>query len=222
MTGTFLFIMLLYLWLMLLLVVIWITATHFSGASPSSIYVNYSASKLVQPELYQTLSRYTSITPVLKKFHFLPVKLHIVFKTATSFFTQVFLGILLDIFLSTAFLIVPGAVKVVVISLSFQSSTLLFINLSNSLVILLLPLFGMLFQMRFVPLPPKHLSESSLKFTCTLKHAHLSLDHPLAFSVVLDPFSVSGYWFFWFSCTLESSLYGEIKRYKSPIRIRTS
>ena len=43
------------LWLMLLLVAIWITATHFSGASPSSIYANYSASKIVQPELYVKL-----------------------------------------------------------------------------------------------------------------------------------------------------------------------
>ena len=54
MSGSFLLMMLLYLWLMLLLVVSWITATHFSGASPSSIYVNYSASKTVLPELYQT------------------------------------------------------------------------------------------------------------------------------------------------------------------------
>ena len=31
-----------------------ITATHFSGAFPSSIYLNYSASKIVWPELYLT------------------------------------------------------------------------------------------------------------------------------------------------------------------------
>ena len=76
-------------------------------------------------------------------------------------FTQDFLGILLHIFLPTAVLILPGSVKVVAISLSFQSSTLLFINLSNSLVIVLLlmiPLCGMLFQMTFVPLPPWPLS----------------------------------------------------------------
>ena len=54
MSGSFLLTMFLYLWLMLLLVVGWITATHFSGVSPSSIYINYSASKIVQPELYQT------------------------------------------------------------------------------------------------------------------------------------------------------------------------
>ena len=38
----------------LLLVVGWITATHFSGVSASSININYSASKIVQPELCQT------------------------------------------------------------------------------------------------------------------------------------------------------------------------
>ena len=53
MSGSFLLMMLLYLWLMLLLVVGLITVTHYSGVFPSSIYVNYSASKIVQPELYQ-------------------------------------------------------------------------------------------------------------------------------------------------------------------------
>ena len=37
MSGNFLLMLFLYLWLMLLLVVGGITATHFSGASPSSI-----------------------------------------------------------------------------------------------------------------------------------------------------------------------------------------
>ena len=54
MSGGFFLMMLLCLWLMLLLVVGWITATYFSGASPSSIYGNYSVSKTVHPELYQT------------------------------------------------------------------------------------------------------------------------------------------------------------------------
>ena len=54
MSGGFLLMMLLYLWLMLLLVVSWITATHFSGVCPNSIYANYSASKIEQAELYQT------------------------------------------------------------------------------------------------------------------------------------------------------------------------
>ena len=128
-------------------------------------------------------SRYTSITAVLKKLHWLPVEQRTVFKTATfviSIFTQIFQGILLRIFPPTTVLIVPGAVKVAVISLSFQSSTPLFTNLSNSLVIvlrLMLPLCGMLFLMRFVPLPRWPPSESSSKPTCTPKHTHLSLDH---------------------------------------------
>ena len=78
MSGGFLLIMFLCLWQMLLLVVGWITATHFSGASPSSIYTNYSAARIVS-----NTSRYTSITPVLKKLHWLPVEQRTVFKTAT-------------------------------------------------------------------------------------------------------------------------------------------
>ena len=54
MSGSFLLMVLMYLWLMLLLVISWITATHFSGVSKSSVYINYSTSKIVQPELYQT------------------------------------------------------------------------------------------------------------------------------------------------------------------------
>ena len=134
---------------------------------------------------------------MLKKLHWLPVEQHTVFKIVTIVYKFLHTGFpryLLHIFLPTAVLIVPGAVKVVAISLSFQSSTLLFTYMSNSLVIvllLMLQLFGMLFQMRFMPLPLSPLSESSLKPTCTSKHTHPSLDHPLGFSVVLDPASVS-------------------------------
>ena len=52
MSGGFLLVMLLYLWPMLLLVVGWITVTHFSGVSLSSIFVNYSVSKTVHLESY--------------------------------------------------------------------------------------------------------------------------------------------------------------------------
>ena len=113
-------------------------------------------------------SQYTSITTVLKPHLFI------------SIFTQVFPGILLHIFLPTAVVIVPGTVKLVVISFSFHRFTLLFIKLSNSLVIvllLMLPLYGMFFLMRLVPLLPWLPSESSLKPTCTPTHTHLSLDH---------------------------------------------
>ena len=110
--------------------------------------IQHSAARIVSKT-----SRYTSITPVLKKLHCFLRQPHL----STSSFTQVFLGILLYIFLSIAAFIVPRAVKVLVISLSFQSSTCLFINLSNSLVIvllLMLPIFGMLSQMSLVPHPP--------------------------------------------------------------------
>ena len=131
-------------------------------------------------------SRYTSRTPVLKKLHWLPVEQHTVFKAATlvyKYLHKVFPGILPHIFLPTAVLIVPGAVKVVVISLSFQSFALLFINVSNSLVIVLL----------LMPLPPWPPSESSLKPTCTKRIPTLAWIIPLAFSMVLDPSYVPGY-----------------------------
>ena len=51
MSGFFLLMMLLYLWPMLLLVVGLTILTRFSGVSLSSIFVNYSASKIVQLEL---------------------------------------------------------------------------------------------------------------------------------------------------------------------------
>ena len=136
---------------------------------------------------------------MLKKLHRLPVEQRVVIKTATHVYRFLHTGFpryFAPYLLPTAVHIAPSSAKVVAISLSFQSSTLLFINLSSSLVLvllLMLPLFGMLFQMRFVPLHPWPLSENSLKPTCTPKHIHHGLDHPLVFSVVLDPSSVSGY-----------------------------
>ena len=161
-------------------------------------FIQNSAARIVS-----ITSRYTIITPVLKKLHWLPVEQRTVFKAATLVYKFLHIGFprYFTPYLSSysSSVPVPGAVKVVTLSLSFQSSTLLFINLSNSLIIvllLMLPLCGMLLQMRFVPLPLLPLSESSLKPTFTPKHTHLSLDHPLAFSVVLDPPYASGYWIF--------------------------
>ena len=141
-----------------------------------------------------------------------------------SIFTRLFPGILLHIFLPTAVLIVPDAVKVVVISLSFQSFALLFINLSNSLVIvllLMLPLCGMLFLMRFVHLPPWPPSESSLKPTSTPKHTHLSLDHspcvPHGAWPLLCPWIQKFWWLLFVLLSLRVLLFGEIKRYKSDL-----
>ena len=121
-------------------------------------------------------SRYTSITHVLKKLHWLLVEHHSVFKIATlvyKFLTLVFPSILLHTFLPTAVPTVPGAVRVVVISLSFPSFNPQSINPSNSLVIvllLMLPLFGMLFLRRFVRPPLLPPSENASKPTFTPRH----------------------------------------------------
>ena len=53
-SGSFSLMMCLYLWPVLLLVVGWIIVIFISEVYPSSIYVNYNASKIVQQELYQT------------------------------------------------------------------------------------------------------------------------------------------------------------------------
>ena len=49
----FLLMMLLHLWPLLLLEVSWIIIPYFFGVSLSSTFINYSASKIVQLELYQ-------------------------------------------------------------------------------------------------------------------------------------------------------------------------
>ena len=62
-------------------------------------------------------------------------------------------------------------------------------------MLMILPLFGMLFFMRFVPAPLLPLSESSLKPTqlisYTKAYMRLSLNHPLAFSVKTQPLFLS-------------------------------
>ena len=124
-------------------------------------------------------SRYTSLTPVLKKLYWLPVGQRTMFKTATLVYK----------YLHTSF---PRYFAPYLSSYSSSYSTrqsggnflvipkfaLLFINLSNSLVIvllLMLPLCGMLFQICASPSLASF--RSSLKPTCTPKHTHLSLDH---------------------------------------------
>ena len=94
-------------------------------------------------------SRYTSITPVLKELHWLPVEQRTVFKTATLVYKFLHTGFprYFAPYLSFYSSSYSTRRKVVAIPLSCQSSTRLLINLSNSLVIVLLltlPLFGML------------------------------------------------------------------------------
>ena len=103
-------------------------------------------------------SRYASIIPVLKKLHWLHVEHRLIFKTAILVSLHWFSpSILLHISLPTAVLTIPGTDRVGVISLWFQSSYPLSINQSSGLAIVLLlmpPLFGMLFLVRFVHPPP--------------------------------------------------------------------
>ena len=142
-------------------------------------------------------SRYTSITPVLKKLHWLVVEQCMVYKTATLVYK----------FLHTGF---PRYFASYLSSYSSSYSTRLSQSGGNFLVI---PKFypsvhksvkqfgnsfafdaptvwnGLPDEIRASP----SLASFSLKPTCSPKHIHLSLDHPLVFSVVPDPSSVSGY-----------------------------
>ena len=129
---------------MLLLVVSWIIAILFSEVSPSAVYINYNLSKNSAARIVSNTSRYTSITPVLKKLLWLPVGHHSLFKTVTLVYKFLHTGILLHIFVYCSayntrrsqsgrnFLVVP-------------SSIFMIISLSNNLVIALLsmlPLFA--------------------------------------------------------------------------------
>ena len=124
-------------------------------------------------------SRYTSITPVLKKLHWLPVEQRtatLVYKYLHTGFPRYFAPYLSSYNSSYSTRCSQSSGNFLVI----PKFALLLINLSNSLVmvlLLMLPLCGMLFLRRFVPLPPWPPSENSLKPTCTPKHTHLSLDH---------------------------------------------
>ena len=108
-----------------------------------------------------------------------------------SFSTLVFPSILFHTSLPTAVPTVPGAVRVVVISLSFPSFNPQSIYPSNSLVIvllLMLPLFVMLFLRRFMCTPLLPPSENASKPTFTPRHILLSLTYPWRSPWCLDSF----------------------------------
>ena len=79
-------------WLpMLLLVVGWTTITHFSGVSKFNLHrlqsIQNSAARIVT-----NLSKYTWITPVLRKLHWLPVQFRSEFKLATLVYKFIHTG----------------------------------------------------------------------------------------------------------------------------------
>ena len=120
---------------------------------------------------------------MLKKLHWLPVEQRTVFKTATLVYKFLHTGFpryfapYLSSYSSSYstrsnqsggnFLVIP----------KFYPSVHKSVNSFVIVLLLMHPLCGMLIQMRFMPLPPWPLSDSSLKPTCTPKHTHLSLDH---------------------------------------------
>ena len=138
-------------------------------------------------------SKYTSITPVLKKLHWLPVEQCTVFKTATLVYK----------FLHTGF---PRYFAPYLSTYGSSYSTRCSQSGGNFRVILKfypsvhksVKQFGNSFAF-YAPTVRNALPDeiraspslasfrNSLKPTCTPKHTHLSLDHLLPFSMVLDP-----------------------------------
>ena len=142
-------------------------------------------------------SRYTSITPVLKNLHWLPVQHRSVFKTATLVYKFLHTGFpkYFAPYISSYSSFYNTRRSQSVISLSFPSFNPQSINLSNNLVIVLLsmlPLSGMLFLMRFVRPPLLTPSENGSKPTFTPRHTLLSFTHPCVLRVA-ELFSVPGY-----------------------------
>ena len=141
-------------------------------------------------------SRYTSIIPVLKKLHWLPVEHHSVFKTAIlvdkfhhSGFPKYFAPYISSYSSSYITRHSQSGGNYLVIP-KFQPSVHKSVKQFGYSLLLMLPLFGMLFLMRFFPLSgllqqtPQNLP---------LHQSIPSLVLPLAFSMVLGLFSVPGY-----------------------------
>ena len=109
-------------------------------------------------------SKYTRITPVLKKLHWLPVQFRSEFKLATLVYK--FISILLHIFPRTTIFTILDAGRVLPISLMFQSFNLKFTSPLSSLASvlpLMLPLFGIHSLKTFVHHPLLPLLEPSSK-----------------------------------------------------------
>ena len=105
-------------------------------------------------------TRYTSITPVFKKLHWLPVEQRTEFKTATlvykflhTGFPRYFGPYLSSYSSSYSTRCSQSGGNFLVIAKFYPSVHKSAKQFGNSLL-LMLPLFEMLFQMRFVPLPP--------------------------------------------------------------------
>ena len=150
----------------MLLLVVRVTVTHFSGVFLSSIFINYSVSKIVQVKSYQIPVDICSISPVLKKLHWLLVEHRSVFKTT----------ILVYKFLHTGF---PKYYDSYISSYSSSYSTRHSQSGGNFLVVPKVqpPIHKSIKQFGYsfafdapTRVSPEPLSESSLKPTCTPRY----------------------------------------------------
>ena len=132
--------------------------------------------------------KYTRITPVLRKLHWLPFQFHSEFKLATLVYKFIHTGfpnISLHIYPHTALLTILDVVRVLPISSMYQNFNLKFTSPLSSLASvlpLMLPLFGIHFLKTFVHHPLLPLLERSSKPISTQRHIPLS-----SFSLMASP-----------------------------------
>ena len=119
--------------------------------------------------IFTNSGKYTQITPVLRKLHWLPVQFRSEFKLATlvyKLFILASLNILLHIYPHTTILTILDVVRVLPISLMYQNFNLKFTSPLSSLASvspLMLPLFGIRFLKTFVHHPLLPLLERTSK-----------------------------------------------------------
>ena len=132
------------------------------------------------------LSKYTWITPVLMKLHWLSIQFRSNWLPwCTSLFLLVSPNILLCTYPHTALLTILDVVRVLSIFSMYQNFNLLFTSLLCSLASvlpLMLLLFGIHFLKTFVHHPPLPLLGTSSRPICTQRHMRLS-----SFSLMASP-----------------------------------
>ena len=129
-------------------------------------------------------SKFTRITPVLRKLHWLPIQFRSEFKLATLVYKFIHTGfhnILLHIYSHTALLTILDVVRVLPTSSMYQNLALQF---RSPVLLLMLPLFGIRFLKTFVHHPLLPLLERKSKPISMQRHILLSL-----FSLMASPWS---------------------------------
>ena len=117
--------------------------------------------------------KYTQITPVLRKLHWLPIQFHSEFKLATLVYKFIHTGFPKYFTPHTTLLIILDAVRVLPISSMYQNFKLQFTSPLSSLASvlpLMLPLFGIHFLKIFAHHPLLALLERSSKPISTQRH----------------------------------------------------